>query len=228
MRRVMCLVCVLMICMTLAVPVFAAENTFVPSITYKDGPEIVDAEINGEDGTGCVVVTSIKEAREKTTDIYQEDRDLLLQVYEELVAGSMVLPLENKEYVVRELVDVSFVKTGCVEVPHGHKEWLAEEDTTIEVVFDLGLKDTTDLEVLAFVNGEWAPVVSVKNNGNGTVTCVFEDFCPVAFCVENEVEPEPPKTGDTVAEDLGLWVLMLAVATGAVVVLLVNRRKILR
>ena len=227
MRRVICLVCVLMLCMTLAVPVFAAENTFVPSITYKDGPEVVDAEINGEDGTGCVVVTSIKEAREKTTDIYQEDRDLLLQVYEELVAGSMVLPLENKEYVVRELVDVSFVKTGCVEVPHGHKEWLAEEDTTIEVVFDLGLKDTTDLEVLAFVNGEWAPVVSVKNNGDGTVTCVFEDFCPVAFCVENEVEPEPPKTGDTVAEDLGLWVLMLAVATGAVVVLLVNRRKIL-
>ena len=227
MRRVICLICMLVLCLTLAAPVFAAENTFVPSITIKDSPEVVDADIDGEDGTGCVVVTSIKEAREKTTDIYQEDRDLLLEVYEKLVEGSMVLPLEHKDYVVRELVDVSFKKTDCVEVPHGHKEWLAEDDTTIEVVFDLNIKETTELEVLAYINGEWVPVKVVKNNGDGTVTCVFEDFCPVAFCVDASVDREPPKTGDVIAENMGRWVILLAVAAGAVALLMVNRRKIL-
>lgn len=227
MRRVICLINVLMLCMALAVPAFATTGTFVPSITYKDGPEVVEAEINGEDGTGCVVVTSIKEAREKTTDIYQEDRDLLLEVYEELVKGSMVLPMEDKNYVVRELVDVSFVKTGCVEVPHGHKEWLAEEDTTIEVVFDLGLNGVTKLEVLTYIDGVWAPVESVQINADGTVTCVFEDFCPVAFCVGVDEDVIPPKTGDAMAEGLGQWIILLTVATGAVVVLLINRRRIL-
>lgn len=227
MRRVMCLICVLMLCLTLAVPAFAATGTFVPSISYKDGPEVDEAKQDGSDVSGCIVVTSIKGAQEKTTDIYQEDRDLLLEVYEELNRGSMVLPLENKSYVVRELVDISFVKTGCVEADHGHKQWLAEKDTTVELVLDMGLKSTAAVEVLAYIDGQWAPIESVTNNGDGTVTCVFEDFCPVAFCVDADAEKEAPQTGDTMTADLSVWFILLAVAAGAIVVLVVNRRKIL-
>lgn len=226
MRRVMCLAMLLVLCTMLAVPAFAETGVFVPSISYKNGPEIVNVEINGEDGAGCVVVTSIKQAKEKTTDIYQEDRDLLLEIYEELVNGSMVLPLENKDYVARELVDISFAKTACVEANHGHKEWLAEENTTIELTLDMGLKSTAKLEVLAYVNGQWTPVESVKNNGDKTVTCVFEDFCPVAFCVDAESQQEAPKTGDVMTADLNRWVILLVVASAATVVLLANRRKI--
>ena len=227
MKRITCLICALMLCLTLAVPAFAASGTFVPSITYKDGPEVEDAVQNGENVSDCIVVTSIKEAEEKSTDIYQEDRDLLLEVYEKLEEGSMVLPLENEDYVVRELVDISYVKTDCDEAPHGHKEWLAEEDTTIELVLDLDLKTGTQVEVLAYIDGEWVHIESVTNNGDGTLTCVFEDICPVAFCVDAEVEKDPPKTGDAMAEDLTLWIILLAVAAVAIVVLLINRRKIL-
>lgn len=228
MRRVICLVAVLLLSVMLTVPAFAAEDTFVPSISYKDGPEVVEAEQNGQDTTGCVEVTSLKEAKEKTTDIYQEDRDLLWETYEKLNDGSMELPLENKDSVVRELVDVSFLKTDCVEASHGHKEWLAKENNTIEVVFDLGVKKGVDLEVFAYVNGEWTPVKSVENNGDGTVTCVFEDFCPVAFCVESQSTVTPPKTGDTMGADMMLWIVLLVVSLGATVVLVINRRRIVR
>ena len=227
MRRVMCLILVLMLCLALAMPALAATGTFVPSIGYKDGPEIEEIITEGGDMSGCVVITSIKGAKEKTTDIYQEDRDLLLKVYEELDKGSMVLPLEDKSLVVRELVDISFIKTGCVEADHGHKQWLAEDNTTITLVLDMGLKSNTKLEVLAYINGEWTPIESVTVNADGTVTCVFEDFCPVAFCVEAEAGKEPPKTGDTMTADLSVWLILLAVAAGAIVVLVVNRRKIL-
>lgn len=228
MRRITCLICALALCLTLAVPVFAASGTFVPSITYKDGPEVRDAVQNGEDVSGCIVVTSIKAAEEKSTDIYQEDRDLLLEIYEELEAGSMVLPLEDKDYVVRELVDISFVKTDCVEVPHGHKEWLAKEDTTITIRLDLGVKQNTDVVVLVYLDGEWVPAEKVVNNGDGTLTCEFEDICPVAFCVDAGAEQEPPKTGDAMADSLWLWVTVLTVSLLAMVILLLNRKRFIR
>ena len=71
MRKIVCLLIVALMCMTMAVSAFAAENTFVPSISYKDGPEVEKAEQNGETVTACVVVTSLKEASQKTTDVTQ-------------------------------------------------------------------------------------------------------------------------------------------------------------
>lgn len=227
MRRVMCLIGALVICLTLAMPVFAATDTFVPSISYKDGPVVKKAQLDGENVTGCIVVTSIKGATEKTTDIYQKERDLLLAVYKELDDGTMTLPLENRDFVIRELVDISHVKTACVEAPHGHKEWLAEKDNVIEIVLNLGLKSTTEVEVLAYVDGEWAPIQSVSNNGDGTITCIFDELCPVAFCVDASAEEESPKTGDTMTDDWGHWAIVLAVASVAIALLVVNRRKIL-
>ena len=46
MRR---LIGILAVLLCLAVPAMAAEGSFVPSIDYKDGPEIEDAEIEDED-----------------------------------------------------------------------------------------------------------------------------------------------------------------------------------
>ena len=41
MKNCICLLVALMLCLSMAVPAFAAEDNFVPSIGYKDGPEIV-------------------------------------------------------------------------------------------------------------------------------------------------------------------------------------------
>lgn len=44
MKKVICLLIVLMLCLSMAAPAFAAEDDFVPSIGYKDGPKIIKGE----------------------------------------------------------------------------------------------------------------------------------------------------------------------------------------
>lgn len=236
MRKTICILLVLAFSLVLACPAFAAEDDFVPSISYKDGPEIIDGEMDGEDIKSCLIVTSIKGAIEKSTDIYQSDRDLLLSVYQQLSDGSMVLPMEGagtmartggsvkKYYVIRELVDVSFKKTPCREGEHVHKEWLEEVKTTISITFDLGVSAETKVLVLTYIDGQWEYIESVTNNGDGTLTCVFEDICPVVFCVENESK-DPSQTGDINKEKMILWFVLMAVSTAAIVVLAASRRK---
>ena len=222
MRKGIMLVLALLLCVALASPVFA--DTFVPSIGYKDGPEIEDAEIGDTDITGCIVVTSIKKAQDKTTDISQADRDLLLDVYQQLSGGSMALPLEG-DYVIRELVDVSFCKAGCTDANHNHKEKLESGKETAKVTFALGVKPYQDVKVLAYVDGQWVPAKQVVNNGNGTVTCEFEALCPVAICVEEGPVEPIPGTGDAMGRNLLLWILLMVGSLAAVVVLLTNRRR---
>lgn len=235
MKKAICAIAVLTICLTLMCPAFAAEDTFVPSISYKDGPEIIEVE---EFPIEHLVITSIKAAREKTTDIYQEDRDLLLSVYQQLDEGTMKLPLEGvgsmartggitkKYYVIRELVDVSFT-TACRESGDGHKETLAQDGVTITIKFDLGVDADTEVLVLTYIDGEWDFIESVTNNGDGTLTCVFEDICPVVFCVETESK-DNTQTGDTARESLILWITLMIVSTAALVVMVAKRRKFTR
>jgi len=84
MKRFLSLLAVLTLLASLAVPAWGTEDTFVPSIGYKDGPDVEKAEIEDDDVTPCLVVTSILEAKNKETDIFQEDRDMLLHVIREM------------------------------------------------------------------------------------------------------------------------------------------------
>ena len=224
MRRIACLLLALMMCMMVAMPVFAATDTFVPSISYKDGPDVEDATMGDEDVTDCIVVTSLKEAKEKTTDIGQDDRDLLWDVYNKLSKGTMELKVDSKKYVVRELVDVSFRKITCHEDEHTHDPELEQPEVTATVKFDLGVPKNIKVRVFTYNDGVWNEVKDVTNNGDGTVTCVFDHFCPVAFCVEVNAVAESPKTGDQIAAMI-LWVVLLIVSAVALVVLLVLRKK---
>lgn len=230
MRRIFSLIALLVMCLTMVMPAMVCADTFVPSIGYKDGPEAEDAELGDEvpeDVGACLIITSVMAAKEKTTDIFQEDRDLLLDVYAKLSDGSMKLPLDDS-YVIRELVDVNFKKTTCVIPEHLHMEKLQEEDVTIKIVFDLGVKATTEVVVLSYNNGEWAPIKSVVNNGDGTLTCEFEHFCPVAFCVQEGAEDGPSQTGDPLGNMFYIWIALLVVSVVALVILviLIRRKKV--
>lgn len=199
---------------------------FVPSISYKDGPGIVDASMGGEGVEECVIVTTIEQAEDKNTDISQEDRDLLLEVYEKLQDGSMTLPLEG-DYVVRELVDVSFEYEDCRQIEeHGHKdENLKDEGVTLTVTFDLDIGKYQDVVVLVYVDGQWVKVENVKNNGDGTVTCVFEDICPVAFVVEDKELTQNPTTGDEAGKNLAPVIAMMCLSAVGIVALVVTKAK---
>ena len=177
MKKVICLLIVLMLCLSMAVPAFAAKDDFVPSIGYKDGPEIIKGEQDEKDVTDCLIVTTIKEAEDKVTDITQYDRDLLLDVYDKLMKDEMRLPLEN-DYVIRDLVDVSYKYNDCRTAEgHGNKpEELKAPGKTVTIVFDMGLAAHEKLIVMTYIEnpnartseGTWVPVESVVNNGDGT------------------------------------------------------------
>jgi len=230
MRRVISVMLALVLCACMVLPA-AAAGRFVPSITYKAGPSITGSvllKVDGveqEVGDSCVVVTSVEAARDKTTDIAQEERDLLLEVYEKLSNGEMTLPLEEG-YIVRELVDVSFAYNGCrTQESHNHKdEKLKEEGVTLTLTFQLKLNKKVDLEVLTYVDGEWQPVEEVTTYNDGSVTCVFEDICPVAFAVKETVETSP-YTGDTAGRNLGLWFGVMSVSLVALVAVVALGRK---
>lgn len=265
MRKAISLLTAIILLLGLACPALATE--FVPSITYKPTPEVDKAvltvpQLPGEDKPeeqeeinvhGCIVVTSITQAEEKTTDIAQEDRDLLLDVYDQLADGSMSLftipeeyfedqeteatgsqeeaeatthpnlgmSYEDKNYVVVQLVDVSFAKSVCIDDGHEHKEVLAREDVNATLDFDLGVSADAVVVVLHFHDGKWEPVTSTVNNGDGTVTCVFEHFCPVAFCIEAE-DLEAPQQADY---SWLIWLVLLVVCAAAVTVLVIYREK---
>ena len=195
MKKKLVMILALVLCVAIALPVAAVASGFVPSITYKGGPRNGGARLIHADGTalegmeavgGCVIVTTIEQARDKETDISQEDRDLLIEVYEKLEKGEMTLPV-TEEHVIRDLVDISFLYNGCRLKPdHNDKPaQLKREDVFLELTLDLGIEADANLKVLTYIDGEWAEIKSIENNGNGMVTCVFDDICPVAFVVMN-------------------------------------------
>lgn len=222
MKKGIVFIALLAICLSLICPVFAAEDTFVPSISYKDGPEIIDAELEQDEVEACLVITSLKGAAEKSTDISQETRDLLLEAYEKLNSGEVKLP-GSEGFVIRELVDVSWKQIACVEEKHTHEEDLEKENVTVTIDLEMGLDANTDILVYAYHDGQWELIESAKNNGDGTVTCVFEHFCPVAFAVREQTGGSD--TGDTARGSLILWGVLMAVSLMAIVVLAISRKK---
>lgn len=224
MRRMVCMIMALLLCCGMVFPVFAAEG-FVPSISYKEHPDVEgNPKLVDEDGEtievlkdGCLVITPVSQAK-TSTKIPEESRQTLLDVYEQLSDGTMKLPYKDDDMVIRDLVDASLICSN------GHKEELAKEGVYIEITFDLGVGSKTDVVVMTYMDGQWAPIHSVTNNGDGTVTCVFEDICPVAFSVAESTYDEIPKTGDQVRAMI-LWVVLLVVSAVAIVVLVILRKK---
>ena len=205
MKKIITILLALILSLTAAFGASATE--FVPSISYKDGPEIIEATLKGEEVSSCLIVTTIKEASEKSTDITEEERAKLLEVYSKLERGEMKLPLKNK-YTVLELLDLSFMYEGCRENPdHKGKEALLNGGAALSVNFDLNVNANDNLKVLVCVNDEWKPVESVKINEDGTVTVSFTEICPVAFVIE--------EAADTPVQDNNIGTI-IAIVTAAV------------
>ena len=239
MRKIICLLAVLMLCVSIAAPAYAAEDVFVPSITVKDSPEIVIfsdphgryvmGTIVDEEGNiidyvqqDCLVITPVSKAN--TSDrIPEAARDMLISVYDKLVAGTMKIPYEkvsadlnSSNMVIRELIDISWL---CED----HPAAVAAKEITVSLTFDLGVRADEDVVVMTYKNNEWNPIAEVVNNGDGTVTCVFDDFCPVSFSVSKDAGTNYPQTGDSM--NITLWGTLLAVSFVAITAMFIFYRK---
>lgn len=218
MKKFVMLLVAVMLVASLACPAFAAENGFVPSITYKGAPDVVlteDAE--GNPAVGVItdaegeVLSYVAEGALKVTPLSGEGEIAaeLKDIYEELLAGTMTLPYEGDEdMVIMDLVDVSWVSEDDADL-------VEPEGAVFTVTFNLGVAADVKVTVMTYKNDAWNPVEKVVNNGDGTVTCTFEHLCPVAFSVA--AEDAPSETGDN--SDMLLWGMLLAMsAVGMTVV----------
>lgn len=231
MKKIMSAILALVMVLSMSAMVFAAEDTFVPSITYKGAPEIVVAQFVENDKTElvpshCLVITPVAKAQDEM-DRLPEAMTLLLNVYEKLNDGTMELPasalkkagLEPQSAIIRDLVDITWI---CEETP-SHLERLTGDEAALKITFKMkGLEANDPICVLAYKNEQWAPIAEVVNNGNGTITCTFEHLCPVAFVVGPEGMPD---TGVEFDSELILWACVLVASTAALAVVVYKRRK---
>ena len=226
MKKIACVLLTLVLLCAFAVPAFAVDGVFTPSVGYKDGPEIEDSTYEGEDEDlgECLVVTSVSQAQNNTTDIPEEKREQLLEVYEALSNNTLQLPEEYGDMVVRDLIDVSFVGHSG-DHDHEHEE---EKNATVQIRFALGVPVGVEVGVMSYIDGAWVMAENIVNNGDGTVTCTLNTNGPVAFCVPRGTSDLPADTGDAVGRMLWFWIALMAASSVALTGLVLSRRKFLR
>lgn len=237
MKRFFAIITVVMLCLSLAVPALAATHEFTPSVTFNPSPDIVpvvdedgkermgiirddDGEIIDYIDWPCLVITPVAEV-DTSTEIPEDSKIILKDVYAKLNNGSMTIPyekhnagLDSSKMVIRDLFDATFL---CTE----HPAMLEPEGVTLELTFKLDVKAADEVYVMTYKNNQWDPIVSAVNNGDGTVTCVFEKLCPIEFSIKTDDKP-PVQTGDL--GNLSVWGLVALGALAAIVVLTVVYR----
>lgn len=271
MKKMLSIVLVLVLCLALTCPVFAVDDTFVPSIGYKPAPELAPAETEDgptvgyaydEDGNVigsvlyvddkitvtaahpegvaedhvCLIITPLSEA-ETSTEIPDAAKDLLLQIYDQLVSNGMKLfgeceglnefvaerlgeGITAEDLVVRDLFDVSVL---CDEL----EEYLEPDGTTICLDFDMNLPQDTFVAVVAYKGGQWRMIENVEVGVKGNVVCTtYENFCPVAvLTLAEEDAAATPYTGDTAGTNVMVWGCVMAASLAAILVLFLIQRK---
>lgn len=218
MKKLIAILIAITVCCAMVLPVAAEE--FVPSISYKDHPEIIDTPVIKDDAQEEVkdvqlVITPVSEALDTPEADRDDNEKVLVDVYQQLENGDMNLPdpeNDNKYYVIRDLIDISVIDTNGNDV----------DVSSVEVSFDLGLQDGQKVVVMVY-DGEWKVVDGVTYDNKGGISVVFDTLGPVAFCIENDGSST---TGDKMAKDLGIWVTLMAVSACAIVVLVATRRRV--
>ena len=242
MKKLFSLALVLLLCVSMVFPVFAAEDNFVPSITYKPNPELVP--VVGEDGkeyigiirdadgnvvsyvsAGCLRITPIAHLWDEEEQVPDVIRNLLQFVYDSLNSGDMEIPyekhnagLEPSNMVIRDLFDARW---SCED----HPKMLEPEGVVLELTFDLGV--VADAQIFTQTYDEamddWEPIVGTVNNGDGTVTCIFEHLCAIEFSMPLTPVTAPVEVEKTV--NLLPWIILLIVAALMLFFFIVYKKK---
>lgn len=179
MKKLMNFVMVLVLCFASVLPV-AAEEPFVPSISYKGGPEIVPNEdgsygalLNSSDWSivdklegKCLRLTPLSEV-EASDVIPEEEKEWIINAYRRLLDKSMEIPYEGEfedlDMVIRELFDLRLL---CDD---GHDEELQEDGVVLEITLDLGVDKNEKVSIMIYAQDEWLTAETENNTVPGLI-----------------------------------------------------------
>lgn len=146
--------------------------------------------------------------------------------------------------VVTALFDVSILSEEL-------DEYLSVEGHTIDLTFKADIPEDHHVMVMVYKENKWQTIENVVVNGDGTITCTFAHFCPVAILtvpvVEEKVEepteaapeaaapevapeaapeaaPETPANPEQTAEGGFAWWWIVLVVVAVVVVAVVTKK----
>ena len=203
-----------------------------------------------------LVVTAVSQvqADDSSLVISEEAAEILKEAYEQLNDEDFRLAEKIPEQ-IEQLKDMGLdeenvnaaVVTALFDVTVLTEEletYLAEEGHTVDLTFKADVPAGHTVVVMVYKESKWQLIENVAVNGDGTITCTFAHFCPVAIltvpmAVEaaeetvaaeaaTEAAPEaaPEATADAAvqpAEDNGgfawWWIVLVAVVAVAGVVL---------
>ena len=251
MKRVLCFVLSVMLSVSLVVSVSAAS--FTASVESKSAPAVVEiadevgntaiAVLTGDLPEGMelvtsdyLVVTAVADA-ESSDQIPDASQQALLEVYTGLQEGTIQVPFEQLDeekasnLVVRDLFDVSFTDVEG----NDFSNLLDEEGVSLEITFAMEVAADETVYVMVYKNDAWHEIQQVTNNGDGTITCVFDHLCPVAVIVEANETMEVVDLTEKSAEDLKpevssdrnmvMWIGIMAASVVALAVVLVSKKR---
>ena len=225
MKKLFALLIAMALCSTMVLSI-AAED-FVPSISYKDHPDVVgDPEIitpTTPEKELDILITPVSDAINTDPADRNEAEEELVRVYEALLGGeTLPQPEDGKDYVIRDMMDVSLIIKN--DDPNAEPE-VVDEDAQVTLTFDLGVKP--DVEVLAcvYTDDGWKIVPDVINNGDGTITVTLAELGVLALAVDADTLPP---TFDKMNNEMTTWIVLMVVSSCAMVVMLVMRRKVCR
>ena len=209
--------CMLVIVMlTFAFTSVVSGAGFVPSVSYKPAPEIVD--IVGHEHNDCIIITPVAKVEESKV-LTVEKKKIFLEQYEKLSdpdtkISDLISDFKN-DLVVKDLFDLTVI---CSELTEHLKD-----GKTVDVVLRTPLANNTDIYSMIYVNGKWSKL-PVVNNGDGTITLTISDEGVIALLVPAEsVDMEAPETGDN--SKVIMWSVVMVAALALIIVLVfVNRR----
>lgn len=208
-KIVSCLLVVVMMCALFTTVVAGAG--FVPSVSYKPAPEIVDIVDKDDDALIIVPVSGAEDDTKLPEDIKKD----LLEQYENLSDDdtklSDLVPGLSDEMVIKDLFAVS----------ESDKDSDIFKDGKVDVVLNSNVGKDEKVFAIVYADGAWKKIAA-KNNGNGTVTLTMEKSGVVALLTA-DADVDVPATGDN--SNIGLWVTIMVAAAAMIVVLVVARRR---
>ena len=167
------------------------------------------------------------------SQIPAEEKETLLKEYNDFATGKKKLSdveglddyakkvlgegKDADDFVIRDFFDASMI---CDD-----KKELEKDGTTIDLTFKTGIPKDTPVAAMVFVDGEWKLIEKVVNNGDGTITCTFEELCPIAFLVPSESVDAgvgTPTTGDDA--NIVIWSAVAVVSLGLIIALVILYR----